>query len=59
MAEEPQDTPLSTEATMIREALEHAHRDKTLAAKLLGISQTELQRRMQVFGLTVDGLPED
>jgi len=47
------------EPTMIRKALEQAHRDKALAAKLLGISQTELQRRMQVYGLTMDGLPEE
>ncbi len=59
MADRPQDTPLSMEPTMIRKALEQAHRDKALAAKLLGISQTELQRRMQVYGLTMDGLPEE
>lgn len=59
MADKPQDTPLSMEPTMIRKALEQAHRDKALAAKLLGISQTELQRRMQVYGLTMDGLPEE
>jgi transcriptional regulator with PAS, ATPase and Fis domain len=59
LAEKPQDTPLSIERTMIRKALEQAHRDKTLAAKLLGISQTELQRRMLVYGLTTDGLPEE
>ena len=52
MAEHPQDTPLSIERTMIRKALEQAHRDKALAARLLGISQTELQSRMQVYGLT-------
>jgi hypothetical protein len=34
MAEQPQDTPLSTERTMIRKALEQAHRDKALAARL-------------------------
>ena len=59
MADKPQDTPLSMEPTMIRKALEQAHRDKALAPKLLGISQTELQRRMQVYGLTMDGLPEE
>jgi transcriptional regulator with PAS, ATPase and Fis domain len=59
MAEQPQDTPSSTERTMIRKALEQAHRDKALAARLLGISQTELQSRMQVYGLAVDGLPEE
>jgi transcriptional regulator with PAS, ATPase and Fis domain len=59
MAEKPQDTPLSIEGTMIRRALEQAYRDKALAARLLGISQTELQSRMQVYGLTVDGLPEE
>ena len=47
MAEEPQDAPLSIERTMIRNALEQAHRDKVLAARLLGISQTELQKRHQ------------
>jgi DNA-binding NtrC family response regulator len=59
MAEHPQDTPLSIERTMIRNALEQAHRDKALTARLLGISQTELESRMQVHGLTVDGLPEE
>jgi transcriptional regulator with PAS, ATPase and Fis domain len=49
MAEEPQDAPLSIE-TMIRNALEQAHRDKVLAARLLGISQTELQKRIEVCG---------
>jgi transcriptional regulator with PAS, ATPase and Fis domain len=44
---------------MIRKALEQAHGDKALAARLLGISQTELQSRMQVYGLAVDGLPEE
>jgi transcriptional regulator with PAS, ATPase and Fis domain len=58
MAEEPRDTPLSIQAKMIRKALEQAHGDKILAAKLLGISQAGLQRGMQIFGLTEDGLSE-
>ena len=32
MAEKPQNTPSSIEPTMIRKALEQAHRDKALAA---------------------------
>jgi len=32
MVEKPQDNPLSIEPTMIRKALEQAHRDKALAA---------------------------
>jgi transcriptional regulator with PAS, ATPase and Fis domain len=59
MAEEPEDAPLSIERTMIRNALEQAHRDKVLAARLLGISQTELQRRIEACGMTTDGSPEE
>ena len=59
MAERPQDTPLNIEATMIRKALDEARRDQALAARLLGISETELQRRMQRYGLTMDGLTEE
>ena len=55
MAETPQDAPLSIELTMIRKALGQAHRDQARAARLLGISQTELQRRLQRYGLTIDG----
>jgi hypothetical protein len=33
MPEDPQDTPLTIELTMIRTALEHVHHDKILAAK--------------------------
>ena len=40
---------------MMRQALEQAHGDKILAAKLLGISQADLQRGMRIFGLTEDG----
>jgi transcriptional regulator with PAS, ATPase and Fis domain len=59
MAEEPQDAPLSIERTMIRNALEQAHRDKVLAARLLGISQTEHQKRIEACGMTTDGSPEE
>jgi transcriptional regulator with GAF, ATPase, and Fis domain len=59
MAERPQDTPLNIEPTMIRKALEEARRDQALAARLLGISETELQRRMRRYGLTMDGLAEE
>ncbi len=59
MAEGPQDTPLNIEPTMIRKALEEARRDQALAARLLGISEAELQRRMQRYGLTMDGLADE
>jgi transcriptional regulator with PAS, ATPase and Fis domain len=58
MPEDPQDTPLTIELTMIRTALEQVHHDKILAAKLFGISHADLQRRMRPFGLAVDGLSE-
>ena len=59
MTENPQDTPSNMESGMIRAALQQAHRDKALAARLLGISQKELQRRMQLYGLTLEGSPEE
>ena len=59
MTENPQDTPSNMESRMIRAALQQAHRDKALAARLLGISQKELQRRMQLYGLTLEGSPEE
>ena len=52
MDETPQHTPSGVERTMIRNALAQAHGDKALAARLLGISATELQERMQQHGLT-------
>lgn len=54
MAENPQDTPLDVERTMILAALEQTHRDLALAARLLGLTQPELQRRMRVYGLTTE-----
>ena len=42
------------ERRMIREALRQANRDKALAARLLGISQPELETRMQMYGLTLE-----
>jgi transcriptional regulator with PAS, ATPase and Fis domain len=59
MDEKPQDSPPSIELAMIRNALEQAHRDKARAARLLGISQSELQRRMRQYGLPFDGAPEE
>ena len=54
MPEQPDDTPLTIERTMIRNALEQADGDKALTARLLGISQAELQKRMQIWGFTTD-----
>ena len=59
MADRPQDTPLSVEATQIRNALQLAQRDKSLAARLLGINEMELLRRIQLHGLTLEGLSEE
>lgn len=59
MNEKPQDSPLSIELAMIRNALEDAHRDKALAARLLGISQAKLQNLMTLYGLPLDGAPEE
>jgi transcriptional regulator with PAS, ATPase and Fis domain len=58
MPEDPQGAPSSIQVTMIRTALELAHGDKILAAKLLGISQADLQRWMRTFGFAEDGLSE-
>ena len=52
MDEQPQDTPSGIERTHIRNSLEQAHGDKALAARLLGLSLTELQERIQHYGLT-------
>ena len=52
MDEQPQDTPPSIERMMIRNALDQAQGNKALAARLLGISQADLQERMQQSGLT-------
>jgi transcriptional regulator with PAS, ATPase and Fis domain len=59
MDEKPRDSTPSIELTMIRNTLEQAHHDKARAARLLGISQSELQRRMQQYGLPFDGAPEE
>ena len=42
MDEKPRDSTPSIELTMIRNTLEQAHHDKARAARLLGISQSEL-----------------
>jgi hypothetical protein len=47
MDEQPQDTAPSIERMMIRSALDQAQGNKALAARLLGISQAELQERMR------------
>jgi transcriptional regulator with GAF, ATPase, and Fis domain len=47
------------EQLLIRNALEQAHGDQVRAAKLLGISQTELLKRLKHYGLTTDELPEE
>lgn len=58
MNEKPQDPSSSIERTMVRNALEQAHRETALAAKLLGISRMELQQRTLQYGLTTDALPD-
>jgi DNA-binding protein Fis len=58
MDEKPQDGPPNIELAMIRNVLEQAHGDKARAARLLGISQSELRRRMQQYGLPFDGPPD-
>jgi transcriptional regulator with PAS, ATPase and Fis domain len=58
MAPEPRNSPSNIEAAMIRNALEQARRDTGLAARLLGISEAELQRRMRAYGITLDGSTE-
>jgi transcriptional regulator with GAF, ATPase, and Fis domain len=52
MDEQPQDTPSGIERTHIRNALEQAHGDKALAARLLDLSLKELLTRMRQSGLT-------
>ena len=52
MHEQHQDTPSGIERTHIRNVLEQVHGDKALAARLLGLSLTELQERMRQHGLT-------
>jgi DNA-binding NtrC family response regulator len=59
MHERPQDAPSSVELALIRNALEQAHGDKALAVRLLGISRTELRRRMEQQGLTTEDWPEE
>jgi Nif-specific regulatory protein len=39
------------EKDLIRQALEQAHQNKSQAAKLLGLSRTQLRVRMQLYGL--------
>jgi len=38
----------------IRQALEQSHQNKSQAAKLLGLSRTQLRARMQHYGLETD-----
>jgi transcriptional regulator with GAF, ATPase, and Fis domain len=47
-----EESPPNIELTMIRAALEQAHRDVAVAARLLGITPAEFQRRMQKYGLS-------
>ena len=56
MAESSHDAPLSVERMLMRRALDQAHGDKSLAARLLGINQIELQR-LRTYGLTIDEFP--
>jgi transcriptional regulator with PAS, ATPase and Fis domain len=42
------------EKTLIRQALEQAHQNKLQAAKLLGLSRTQLRARMRHYGLETD-----
>jgi transcriptional regulator with PAS, ATPase and Fis domain len=58
MDEKPQDGPPNMELAMIRNVLEQAHGDKARAARLLGISLSELQRFMRHYGLPFDGSPD-
>jgi two-component system response regulator PilR (NtrC family) len=39
------------EKDLIRQALEQAHQNKSQAAKLLGLSRTQLRMRMRLYGL--------
>jgi two-component system, NtrC family, response regulator AtoC len=39
------------ENDLIRQALEQAHQNKSQAAKLLGLSRTQLRARMRLYGL--------
>jgi transcriptional regulator with PAS, ATPase and Fis domain len=39
------------EKDLIRQALEQAHQNKSQAAKLLGLSRTQLRARMRLYGL--------
>ena len=41
----------NVEAALLRQALELARRDKELAARLVGIAETELESRMRGSGL--------
>ena len=42
------------EKQLIQQALEQAHRNKSLAAKLLGMSRTQLRARLRYYGLETD-----
>jgi DNA-binding NtrC family response regulator len=42
------------EKELIRQALEQAHQNKSQAAKLLGISRTQLRTRLKHYGLEGD-----
>ena len=57
MAENPQHSPFDAEAAMIRNALWQAGRDRGLAARLLGITEAELETLMSLHGLPRDESP--
>ena len=54
MEETPHDSSFNVEAAMIRNALGQARRDRRLAARLLGITEAELENRIRASGLTMD-----
>ena len=58
MAEDTKYSPIDIEAAMIRNALRLAGREKGLAARLLGIGETELEIRLKLHGLALDEPPE-
>ena len=58
MAGNPQRSPSTIEVAMIRNALGLARRDRGLAARLLGITEGELESRMKLYGLPLDESPE-
>jgi DNA-binding NtrC family response regulator len=42
------------EKSLIQQALDQSHQNKSHAAKLLGLSRTQLRTRMKHYGLEVD-----